>query len=57
MRANDSASVIGGLVLGMAPTTVNPPARAAHVPLSQSSLCVAPMCYNFSMRFARGEGG
>jgi hypothetical protein len=29
-------------VLGMAPTMVIPPANAAAVPVSKSSLCVAP---------------
>lgn len=33
---------MGGVVFGIAPTMVNPPARAAAVPVSKSSLCVAP---------------
>src|SRR5215216_5928648 len=33
---------MGGWVLGMASTIVNPPASAADVPVSQSSLWVAP---------------
>jgi hypothetical protein len=34
--------VAGGAVLGIASTEVNPPARAAEVPVAQSSLWVAP---------------
>lgn len=41
-RAKDAASVMAGLVLGMAHTMVTPPARAAAVPEEKSSLCVAP---------------
>ena len=42
MAASAAASVIGGAVFGMASTAVNPPARAAAVPLSQSSFWGAP---------------
>src|SRR3990172_3907950 len=44
MRApsSEAPSVTGGLVLGIASTVVNPPARAAAVPVDQSSLWVWP---------------
>lgn len=41
-RAKEVASVMAGLVLGMAHTIVTPPAKAAAVPVAKSSLWVPP---------------